>query len=356
MNLVTGPFQRIITGIVFFVIVCGLAVLGYLWAGWSLMDALYMTVITIFGVGYGEVQPVHSPGLRALTISTIVAGYAAVIYTVGGFVQMLIDGELNKALGARRMTRGIDRMHDHTIICGYGRIGAMLADHLAAAKVPFVVIDQNTERITQAEEKGYLVLQGNAAEEDVLRKAGVARARFLASVLSDDAANLYVTITARELNEGMEILARGENVATERKLLRCGASQVVMPTAIGAARIAQLIRRPSAESLLKSASEHGDLDLELSRIGLQLDELKVQNNSPLVGRTIGDIEIRGNLGFLILALKKADETIDRNPSGDTQLAVGDTVIVLGHQDDIPRLVERYALKKQVYYRGARVDS
>lgn len=351
-NCVTRPFRRILTGIVFFLVVCAVAVVGYLAAGWNVADAIYMVIITIFGVGYGEVQPVQSPPLRALTISTIIAGYAAVIYTVGGFVQMLIDGEINRALGARRMTKEIRRMENHTIICGYGRIGSMLADELHQARQRFLVIDTDASRIRTAADRGYLVLNGNATEEQVLGDAGIARAAFLAAVLSDDAANLFVTITARELNESLQILARGENPSTGRKLLRSGANQVVMPTAIGAARIAQLITRPSAETLLATTGIKGDLNEELSRIGLRLDELEIEPTSPLVGRTIGDIEIRGNLGFLIVAVRSAQGGIEMNPAPSTTLSGGDTVVVLGHQRDIPHLAERYMLKNEVVYRGA----
>ena len=352
----TGPFQRILTGVASFLLVCAIAVTGYIWAGWQPMDALYMVVITIFGVGYGEVQPVTSAGLRVLTISTIIAGSAAVIYTVGGFVQMIIDGEINRALGVRRMTREIDRLENHTIVCGFGRIGRELCQHLSKSSMPFVVVDRNPDRVHEAQECEYLVLTGNAADELVLQKAGIERAVFLAAVLPDDAANLYVTITARELNDRVEILARGENPSTERKLLRCGASQVVMPTAIGAARIAQLITRPSAESLLKNSEVQSDLNEELLRIGLHLDELKLSDDSPLVARTLGDIEIRGNKGFLIVALRHADGSIEMHPALNTKLSGGDTIILVGHEDDIPRLTERYVLKRELTYRGVKITS
>ncbi len=320
------------------------------------MDALYMVVITIFGVGYGEVQPVQSASLRALTISTIIAGSAAVIYTVGGFVQMIIDGEINRALGVRRMTKEIERLDRHTIVCGFGRIGRELSHHLSKSSVPFLIIDRDADRVREAQECQYLVLVGNAADEHVLQKAGIDRAIFLAAVLPDDAANLYVTITARELNDHVEILARGENPSTERKLLRCGANQVVMPTAIGAARMAQLITRPSAESLLKSSEVQNDLNDELLRIGLHLDELQLAADSPLVGRTLGDIEVGGLNGFLIVALRSGDGSIAVHPSVETQLKGGDTIILVGHHDDIPRLKERYVMKREMMYRGVKINS
>ena len=178
------PFRKIVTGVTSFLVICVIAAIGYVAAGWSLGDAIYMVIITIFGVGYGEVQPVGSPALRVLTITVIIAGYGAVIYTVGGFVQILIDGELNKALGVRRMTKGIEQLSEHTIVCGIGRLGSILARELHAAGKPFVAIDVDLDRLKDASERGYLVVHGDAAEEDVLEQAGIRRASTVATVYS----------------------------------------------------------------------------------------------------------------------------------------------------------------------------
>ena len=354
---VSRPFRKILTGIALFFAICVVAVIGYVSAGWKLDDSIYMVIITIFGVGYGEVQPIQTPGLRALTIMVIVAGYGAVIYTVGGFVQMLIDGELNRALGARRMTKGIDRLQDHAIICGIGRMGAILARELAQAGKPFVVIDTNQARLQEAEDRGYLVINGDAAEEHVLQQAGIARATSLATVLSDDATNVFITITAREMNPSLTIIARGENPRTERKLLGCGANRVVLPTAIGAAKVAQLIVRPSAENLLAQITHQHDVNEELGQIGLQFEELNVAPDSPLCNRALGEIEVRSNHGFLIVALRRSDGTTLLNPPTSTKLTAGDVVIVLGHDNDIPQLAQRFsATSKKITYRGVTIDT
>jgi len=352
---VPGPITRIFAGISFFLLTCVIAIAGYLAAGWNLDDSIYMVVITIFGVGYGEVNPIESPQLRALTIGVIVAGYGAVIYTVGGFVQMVIDGEINRALGARRMTKGIERMNGHTIICGFGRIGRILAAELAEAKMPFIIVDMDPLEIKEAEESGYLVVNGNATEEEILERAGISRATTLATVLSDDATNLFITITARDINPQLEIIARGEHPSTEKKLLRCGASKVVMPAAIGAQRLANLITRPSAENLLEASQLHSGLNDELGAIGLHLDELKLPAGSPLIGKTVGDIEVRGNQGFLIVAIRSASGKAVLNPDTDVRLNAGDTVIVIGHGDDLPQLATRYTLTREVTYRGVAVQ-
>ena len=348
-----GPLRRIIVGCLTFLLICVFAAFGYIAAGWDAMDAVYMVIITIFGVGYGEVQPVTSVPLRVLTIFVIIGGYASVIYTVGGIMQMVVDGEINKAMGARRMTIGIDRMRGHVVVCGFGQFGSMLARELSALGKTFVVIDQSTEVVDEAERMGFHAIVGNAAEEEVLLRAGIKRAKALAAATSDDAANLFVTLTARELNDEMAIIARGQEPATEKKLLRCGATRVVLPAATGAQRMAHLIARPTAEDLLDESTSGGGLHEELHAMGLQLDELQIDSGSLLTGRTLADIQVHGNRGFLIVALRKACGETVVNPPGEALLEAGDTVIVLGHEDDIPQLVNRYALKREMTYRGVK---
>jgi len=346
-SAVSAPIRKILTGILLFFSICVIAVLGYMAAGWKLEDSIYMVIITIFGVGYGEVQPVQSPGLRALTILVIISGYAAVIYTVGGFMQMLIDGELNKALGERRMSKDIERLENHTIICGVGRMGTILARELQKADKSFVVIDCDERRLQNAQDQGYLVINGDAKEEFILEQAGICRASVLATVLSDDATNVFVTITAREMNPDLMIIARGENPRTEKKLLGCGANKVVLPTAIGAAKVAQLVIRPTAENMLEQLTCQSDMNEELGHIGLRFDELKVSAGSPLVAKKLSDIEVRSNHGFLIVGILHADGSTVLNPNSETSLSTSDIVIVLGHDDDIPQLAERFGVTVEV---------
>lgn len=350
------PFRKIVTGLALFLFICVVAVCGYVSAGWKIDDAIYMVIITIFGVGYGEVQPITSPALRALTITVIIAGYGAVIYTVGGCMQMLIDGELNKALGARRMTKGIERLQQHTIICGLGRLGSILARELHSAGKPFVAIDSDLTRLQEAEERGYLVIHGDATEEEILEEAGIRRAATVASVLSQDAINVFVTITARAMNPDVTIIARGENPRTEKKLLGSGANRVVLPTAIGAQKVAQLITRPTAENMLGQLQRQSSMVDDLNHIGLQFDEMKVEPGSAMVNHAISAIEIRSNHGFLIVGLRLADGTHTLNPDSATRLAAGDVVIVLGHKDDIPELAKRFTAKtKPMKYRGVTIE-
>ncbi len=352
---ISTPLRRILIGCVLFLMVCLVAVAGYMAAGWRLDDAVYMVVITIFGVGYGEVQPIETSGLRALTITVIIAGYGAVIYTVGGLMQMAIDGELNRAMGARRMTKGIKQLRGHTIICGMGRLGTILARELHASDQPFVAIDSDLERLQDAEDRGYLVLHGDATEEEILEQAGIRRASAVAAVMSLDATNVFVTITAREMNHDVTIIARGENPRTEKKLLGCGADSVVLPTAIGAQKIAQLITRPTAESILQKLQYQGTMLDDLGHIGLQFNEFEIHFDSDLAEQAMSEIEIRGNHAFLVVGIRRADNSIELNPQPTMILNPGDTVIVLGHQNDLPEIARRFLLKQpKMTYRGASV--
>jgi voltage-gated potassium channel len=324
-------------------------------AGWRLDEAVYMVIITIFGVGYGEVRPIESNQLKAMTIALIIFGYAAAVYIVGGLVQMIMEGEFNRALSRRRMTKGIGELEGHTILCGYGRAGKTLAAALTAAGTKFVIVDQDEEKLNEAERAGMLILEGNATEDETLLRAGAERARVLATVLPDDASNVFITLTARELNPVLEIYARAENPSTEKKLLRSGATKVVLPTVIGGMRMAQLITQPSTEDLLADAQTNEQLTHELTQIGLRMDELPVAPKSTLDGHAIGDIDLGGNRGFLIVAVRRADKSVVVDPGDDCQLAAGDTVIVLGHPGDIPLLKKRFTTSSEITYRGAKIQ-
>lgn len=344
--------RHIVVGALCFLGIFVIAVGGYVSAGWSLLDAVYMVVITIFGVGFGEIGPM-SPFLRVFTIFVIVAGYTAVGYTLGGFVQMITEGEINRALGARRMSREIQQLKNHVIICGYGRIGQILARRMAEAHQPFLIIDNNQERLATAEAMGYLVRFGNATNEEILETANIAEASFLATVLPDDSANVFITLTARSLNPNLIILARGEFPSTERKLRQAGADHVVLPAEIGAIRLSQLITHPASLDIFDRNSGGQTLTEMLGQLEIQLDELAIPRGSSLIGTSIGTVLSRHDRNFLIVALRRADGTTIVRPAADVFLHEGDTVIVMGHRGQIPKFAEMYTLKRQMQYRGVR---
>lgn len=349
--------RHIAYGAGFFAATCAVGVAGYRVAGWSLVDAVYMVVITIFGVGYGEVRPIEGNDLRLFTIGLIVAGYGAAVYAVGAFVQFVTEGEINRALGARRMSREIGRLADHTIVCGYGRVGRILAARLGSSGTDVVVIDTDAAKMRAAENAGFRVVSGDAAEEETLLAAGIERAARLAAVLPSDSANVFITLTATGLREDLFVIARAEDPASESKLTRSGARHVILPAAIGADRIANLLINPSAEELLQGGAQlHEDLGDQLGRLGLRMEELTLPETSPLIGKPIHTIEIGGNHGFLIVGLVHADGRATVNPDESERLHAGDKVIVVGHTDDLPELRRRYELSREVMYRGVRMNA
>jgi voltage-gated potassium channel len=235
-------------GISFFAGTCVVATLGYVAAGWEWLDAIYMVTITIFGVGYGEVHPIDEPWLKYFTMAVIFAGCSSLIFVIGGIVQMITEGEIARIMGTRIRSKEIDQLHDHTIICGYGRIGQMLAIELNEQSHSMVILDRDPARVAQALASGFLAIVGDAADDTVLSQVGIFRARTLATVLPDDATNVFITLSARDLCESINIIARAECPSTERKLLRGGATSVVMPAAIGAIRIAQLAAQAQTDA------------------------------------------------------------------------------------------------------------
>jgi voltage-gated potassium channel len=245
------------------IVVIGVA--GYVMAGWPLIDALYMVIITIFGVGYGEVRSVDHPAMKFFTMGLIVAGCSAGLWVIGGLVEFMADGKIREALGRRRMSQQIEEMTGHAIVCGFGRVGQILSRDLAEAGMPLLVVDTSPERLALAESLGYPTVAGDAAEERTLRAAHIDTAKVVAVVLPDDAANVFVTLSARELSDSVQIIARGERPDTERKLLRSGATRVVLPAAAGANRIARMITHPPPECLLADAVNMNELNQHLLR-------------------------------------------------------------------------------------------
>ncbi len=351
---VSPGLRNLLTALILFsgVLACG--VFGY-WvlAGWPFLDALYMVIITIFGVGFGEVRPVNSPALRLFTILIIILGSAAVVGTIGALVQFVTEGEIKQVLELQRMHQKITQLQDHVIICGYGRMGQILAQRVYEAGLDFIVLDINEERIREATEHGYLTYLGNAEDEETLLWAGVERARALATVLPDDALNVFITLTARGLNAGLTILARGEFPATERKLRLAGADHVVLPATIGAMRLAYLITHPATIDLLDRNDGSSTINEILNQISLRMDELLVPEHSPLIGRTVGDVEVRGERTFIVVALRRADGQLVDNPERNLLVQAGDTLIVVGHRTDMPSLAQKFRLRRQMQYRGAR---
>ena len=320
----------IVLGLVFIGSVC-----GYRWLGRDWLEAVYMVVITISTIGYTERSALPAAE-QAFTILVVLVGISASAYTLGGFLRMMFEGEIEKALGMRRAARAIDRLQDHVIICGYGRVGQILASELHRQNQALVIVDRDTARIDQAAVAGHLTYTGDATEENVLEAVGIARARTLVTVLPNDAANVFITLTSRNMNAKLQIIARGESQSTQKKLLQAGANRVVLPAAIGAQRIASLITHPSAIELMELVAGRSVMDVEI-------DEVILPAASPLVGKTVIETETRRRHGLLVVAVKRVEGKMIFNPDGDFTFAAADTVIVMGKPDAIARFRQDYSI-------------
>jgi voltage-gated potassium channel len=330
-----SSIRRMLLGFAAVMSVTAMGVAGYVTLGWSPFDALFMVVITISGVGFGEVRPMGSTAERIHTMLIIGLGMLAVAYTIAGFVQFLTEGEIQRLLGHQRMRRQIETLSDHTIVAGYGRVGGLVADELAAAEIPFVVIERSPERIAEVERHAYLYVMGDATEEKILRDAGLERAKVLVTALQSDAETVFITLTARQMAPNVMIVARAEQPTTLKKLRQAGANHVVLPAAIGAHRIVSLLTNPTAV-------EFAELVTQRSSLAIEMDDIPIRQGSPLQGHTLRDADIGRRTGVIVIAVKRADGRVEFPPSGDEPFAPGDSIVVLGRRTNLDQFHRQFA--------------
>jgi voltage-gated potassium channel len=309
----------------------GVIIIGataYRLEGWSLSDAIYMVVITVFSVGYEEVEPVTTHTLRLITMCIIVAGDASKVYFVGSLVQFITEGEIGKAMEEHRKSKDIESISNHAIICGYGRIGQVLARELEAKKFPFLILDNNADRVALAHTHGHLALTGDAGAEDTLSEAHIERAVVFATVLPNDMVNVFITLTARNMRPDLRIIARAEDPATEKKLKQAGANEIILPAFVGGMQIANSITEATLDSILKGGVGH--LNADLKELGVEITEHSIAANGVHDRKTVQQF-LRGiESHCLVLAIKKPDETIIQHPAGTYRLEAGETVVMLSH--------------------------
>jgi voltage-gated potassium channel len=327
-------FRVVLPALLFFALVILMATLGYICMGWPAFDAFYMVVITVFSVGYGETRPVDTQAERWWTIIVIFAGWAAVVITLGGLVKAVTEGEFRRAASDLRRTRDMQHLHNHIIICGYGRIGQTIARELRRSRVPFVIIDRDEERIAQINVDGYLSYRGDATEEATLEAAGIARARVLATVLPQDALNVFITLTARNLSQSIRILARGEQPSTAKKLHQAGANEVILPATISGLRIAHSITHPEVDEFLADARGH-----DFHSLGVEIDELTLHDHAHLVGLTVGQLQERAPGELMVLAVRREGRTL-RQQLDSLQLQEQDGLIVISRTGNLPAIIGR----------------
>lgn len=294
--------------------------------GKSWLDSVYFFVITASTVGYSEESSATAP-VQLLTIAIIATSSVVVAYTIGLIIQSMVEGQINLALGVMRMTREIQQMTGHTVICGYGRIGQTLAEELSLRKSEFVVVERDQDAAREAADAGYLVVAADATDEETLVEAGVPRAKTLIVALHGDAENVFLTLTARNLSPDLRIIARGELPSTEKKLRQAGANEVVLPAVIGARRMAAMVTRPYAAEMMDHFSNH-------ERIDAGLEELTLPEGNGLVGQTVREVAARQRHNLLVVGIRRADGLMVFNPDPDSPLESSDTLIVLGNVQDI----------------------
>jgi voltage-gated potassium channel len=326
--------RRVFVGLVALLGVMAAGVVGYVVLGWGLFDALYMVVITISTVGYGEVRPVDTTALRVHTMLLITFGVVASGYTIGAFLQLITEAEVQRLLGHRRMRQQIESLTGHVIVTGFGRMGTLICTELATAGEPFVLVESSAERVAEIERRGWLYVVGDATEEKVLQDAGLERARALVTAIPSDAANAFITLTARQMSPGLQILARAEHPSTQKKLIQAGANHVVLPAAIGAHRIVSILTNPSAVEFIELVTHRSSLAIEM-------DEIAIQGGGPFHGRTLREANIGRRTGVIVIAVKRADGRVEFPPSGDEPLAVGDSLVILGRRSNLQQFREEF---------------
>ncbi|HKK00436.1 MAG TPA: potassium channel protein [Desulfotignum sp.] len=324
------PFGwSIVMGSFFILLVITAGTSGYmLLEGWNFIESLYMVIITLSTVGFMEVRPLSDIS-RIMTVLVIFGGVGAFFYLGGSLAQMLVEGKFQNLLGRRRLQKIIDELKDHYIVCGYGRIGSVVAQGIKNEGFDVVVIEKNLDALARLEEKKMLFIAGDATTDEKLLSAGLNKAKCLITALAEDAANVFVTLTSRQLNPEITIVARTDTEAHVPRLKQAGAEHVFMPYNIGGLRLVQTVLRPTVTSLMDLALR-GD-------INLQMEELPVTPGSELVGKLVKNSGIRPRFDVLIVSIKKLSGEMVFNPGPETPISEGDLLIALGKPENLQKL-------------------
>lgn len=293
----------------------------------AFIDALYMTVITLATVGFKEVKDLSESG-KIFTIILILSGFGVFTYALTIGARIIIEGEIKEVFKKRKMKKKAQTLSKHFIVCGYGRMGSIIVKELLANNMPVVVIEKNPSNAPENDEIIHIV--GDATNDEILKLAGIEKAKGLITVLPTDAENLYVVLSARELNSNLFIVARAVEKEAEPKLKRAGANRVVSPYFIGGLRIAHTVLRPNVVDFLEFATSS-------EYVEIQIEEVDIAPKSPLIGKSVAQSGIGKDLGIIIIGIKRADGRMKFNPTSQTMIKEGDTLIVLGQTENLAHL-------------------
>jgi voltage-gated potassium channel len=327
--------KRIILSIGLIVLVISFGTAGYMGIeGWNFFDSFYMTIITLTTVGYREIHDLSLHG-QIFTVILIIVGVGTVLYALSTGAKFVLEGELQEIYGRKRLEKKLKDLRDHYIVCGYGRMGKIIARELKHEKLKFVVIEKNDVIVDPDEKEETFIVQGDATKDELLKRAGIEKAKCLISVLPTDAENLYVVLSARGLNTGLLIVARAGEEGSEQKLLRAGADRVVSPYHIGGLRIAHTVLKPAVVDFIEYATKSGHIDL-------QIEEITIQEGSGLAMQTLDQCGIGRDLGIIIVAIKQKSGEMKFNPTFRTIIEAGDTLIAVGETSRLKKLEDMAA--------------
>lgn len=299
--------------------------------GWGWLDSFYQVVITLSTVGFTEVRTLSEEG-RALTSVLIVLGVGSFAYLVGSFTQVIVEGHLRDFIGRRRVQKVIESLEDHYIICGYGRIGAIVATEIQKEGHDVVVVENNPEVIQKLDLEDMLYIQGDATSDQVLLSANLETASALITALNQESKNVYVALTARQLVADVMIIARAEKGDSFQKLRFAGADKVLTPHVIGGMRMAQVVLRPTVTDFLELAMQGRNIDL-------QMEELEISKDSELVGKDLIQSDIRPKYNLIIIGIKDKQGEMNFNPQPQTVIQPGDTLIAVGKLENLTKFQE-----------------
>jgi voltage-gated potassium channel len=324
------PFKKLLPPIIILLIIVSIGIFGYsVIENWALLDSVYMVIITLFTVGFQEVQPLSSEG-KIFTIFLILIGVGASIYVAGQIIEIIVEGQILGIRRRKKMENTIRNLKDHFIICGFGRVGHQVGKEFDASNIKYVVIDNDPENAKKYEEENIHYIIGDATSDDKLHEAGITTAKGLVACSDSDVANVYVTLSARTLNKDLHIVSRSSKIDTERKLKIAGANRVISPYFISGKRMAHCATKPVASDFLDMVS-HGD------NMQFTLQEIPLSENSPFIGKTLLDSGIKEHSAITVLAIRDSEGEFNLQPHSTTVINKGDTFLAVGTFEQLEKL-------------------